>query len=89
MSLTERNQPSPDTTPLMRSRFRAPDGRLIVHGPVEGERATHALLSKDDQTMRWIVIGAYPTREAAEHELEHQTISAPMVECLIIEHEPY
>ena len=37
-----------ETRPFVRSRFRAPDGRLILRGPVEGEQAMHVLLSKDE-----------------------------------------
>jgi hypothetical protein len=79
-----------ETDSLVRSRFRAPNGQLILHGPVEGEQATHALLSKDGKGDGWTIIGAYRTREAAEHKLgERQTITYPTVDCLIIECEPY
>ena len=78
-----------ETQPLVRARFRAPNGQLILHGPIEGEQATHALLSKDGEDDRWTVIGVYRTRKAAEHQLERQTISHPAVDCLVIECEPY
>jgi hypothetical protein len=78
------------TRPLIRSRFRAPNGRLILHGPIEGEQATHALLSKDGEGDGWTIIGAYQTRDAAEHKLaEHQAMPSPAADCLIIECEPY
>ena len=46
-----------ETHPLVRARFRAPNGQLILHGPIEGEQAPHALLSKDGEGDRWTVIG--------------------------------
>jgi hypothetical protein len=77
-----------ETHPLIRSRFRAPNGRLFLQGPVEGGQAMHALLSKKNEGAGWTFLGAYRTREAAEHELaERQMVS--MLDCLIIDCEPY
>lgn len=78
-----------DPRPAVRSRFRAPNGQLLLYGPIEGEQATHAVLSKEGEGDRWSVIGIYRTREAAEQKLEHQTLLVPPVDCLIVECEPY
>jgi hypothetical protein len=79
----------PEVLPSVRSRFRAPNGKVLLHGPVAGEQATHAVFVKDAEADRWSFVGVYGTRQAAEHKLENQTISAPAIECLIIECEPY
>ena len=73
----------------LRSRFRAPDGQLLLHRPNEGEEATHALLKKESGAEHWTIMGAYGNREAAERKLEQQASSTATFDLLVIECEPY
>jgi hypothetical protein len=72
-----------------RCRFRAPDGHLILCSVDDDTAVTHAMLAKDDKTDRWSIIGTFGTIEAAAQKLEHHALTAPAMECLIIEREPY
>jgi hypothetical protein len=75
--------------PTARSRFRSPDGKMILYRAADGTCATHAVFSKRPRRRGWYLTKGYESREAAENAIS--TIDPAWVidvDYMIVEREP-